>query len=185
MKRLPDERIVELLGSRAPEAIEALYDAYGGLMYTLVLRIVGDQQVAEDVLQECFLAVWRRADSFDAARGSLKSWMCAVARNRAIDRVRGQRGRVQLDAPLDVAVNEPGLSDTWSEVVAAITRQEIRDALDALPAEQRQTIELAYYGGYSQAEISRKMGIPLGTVKGRARLALERLRILMNGMATT
>jgi RNA polymerase sigma-70 factor (ECF subfamily) len=171
-----DERIAELLAEGSPEAIELLYDAYGTLAYTLALRIVTDPHTAEDVIQDAFLAVWRRADQFRSERGTVKSWLCQVVRNCAIDRLRSNRRKVAMDVPIDAATAEPSVSDTWAGVAAALTRQEVQVALRTLPPEQRQTVELAFFDGYSQTEISRAMDVPLGTVKGRARLALTRLR---------
>ena len=180
-----EERVVRLLAEGSPRGIEELYDAYGSLAYTLALRIVNNQHTAEDVVQETFLAVWRKAERYDATRGSLKSWLCRICRNRALDRVRSNRSRVAFDVSIDEAVHEPSLSDTWSEVAAELTRQQVRQALDELPAEQRQTLELAYFGGYSQTEISRAMDVPLGTVKGRARLGLARLRGQLTAVGQT
>lgn len=174
--RSGEERLVALLMEGSPEGVEALYDAYGALAYTLALRVLSDEHAAEDVVQECFLAVWRKAESYHPARGSLRSWICTIARNRAIDRLRSNRSHSRFDIPIEAAIDAPGVSDTWASVAAALSRQQIREALDALPLEQRQTIEMAYYGGYSQSEISEAMGVPLGTVKGRARLALLKLR---------
>ena len=176
-----EEGIAQLLAEGSPEGIEALYAAYGTLAYTLALRIVHDEQAAEDVVQEAFLSIWRRAESYRRERGSLKGWVCGVVRNRAIDRLRSRRRQVAFDVPIEAAAAEPAISDTWAEVAAALTRRQVQEALQALPEDQRTTIEMAYFGGYSQTEISRVMEIPLGTVKGRARLALSRLRGLLEG----
>jgi RNA polymerase sigma-70 factor (ECF subfamily) len=177
------ERLARLLAEGSPRGMEELYDAYGSLAYTLALRVVRDPHIAEDVVQETFLAVWRRSESYDSSRGSLKNWLCRICRNRAIDRVRRGRSRTAFGVSIDEAVNEPSLSDTWSQVAAELTRQQVRQALDELPADQRQTLELAYFGGYSQTEISQAMEVPLGTVKGRARLGLARLRGQLTAVA--
>lgn len=153
-----------------------LYDRYGRLAYTLALRVLGDAAAAEDVVQEAFLSVWRRATSYRPERGSLRTWLCSIVHHRAIDRLRGRSGRARLDLPLDRAPAEEGISDTWDAVAADLERGQIRRALAELPDEQRRTIELAYYAGYSQSEISSLMSVPLGTVKGRTRIALRRLR---------
>lgn len=170
-----EENIAAMLADGAPAGIEALYDAYGTLVYTIALRILSDAHAAEDVVQECFLSVWRNTEAYQAGRGSLKAWVCGIARNRAIDRLRKSRNQ-RFDIPIDGAVDQPAVADTWAEVAAELNRQEIREALESLPPDQRHTIEMAYYGGFSQTEISEAMGVPLGTVKGRARLALRRLR---------
>lgn len=171
-----DDRVIDLLAQASPEGIEMLYDRYGRLAYTLALRVLGDAAAAEDVVQEAFLSVWRRAASYRPERGSLRTWLCAIVHNRAIDRLRGRSGRARLHLPLERVPAEEGLSDTWDAVAADLERGEIRRALADLPDEQRRTIELAYYAGYTQSEISTLMNVPLGTVKGRTRMALRRLR---------
>jgi RNA polymerase sigma-70 factor (ECF subfamily) len=173
---LSDDDIVRSISAHSPEGIEALYDRYGGLAHTVALRILGDRGAAEDVVQESFLAVWRRASTFQAGRGSLRSWICTIVRNRAIDRLRGDRHRTRLDTPIEGESIEPVTSDPWAAVALELSGEEVRKALAELPAEQRQTIELAYYGGYSQSEIATAMEVPLGTVKGRVRIALDKLR---------
>lgn len=171
-----DERVIDLIAQASPEGIEMLYDRYGRLAYTLALRVLGDAAAAEDVVQEAFLAVWRRAASYRPERGSLRTWVCSIVHHRAIDRLRGRSGRARLDLSLDKAPPDVALSDTWETVAADLERDHIRRALGELPDEQRRTIELAYYAGYSQSEISSLMSVPLGTVKGRTRMALRRLR---------
>jgi RNA polymerase sigma-70 factor (ECF subfamily) len=171
-----DERVIDLIAQGSPEGIELLYDRYGRLAYTLALRVLGDAGAAEDVVQEAYLSIWRRAASYRPHRGSLRTWVCSIVQHRAIDRLRGRSGRARLDLSLDKAPPEAALSDTWEIVAADLERGHIRLALDELPDEQRRTIELAYYAGYSQSEISALMSVPLGTVKGRTRMALRKLR---------
>jgi RNA polymerase sigma-70 factor, ECF subfamily len=173
---LSDDDIVRSISAQSPEGIEALYDRYGGLAHTVALRILSDRGAAEDVVQESFLTVWRRGATFQPGRGSLRSWICTIVRNRAIDRLRGDRHRTRLDTPMEGASIEPAASDPWAAVALELSGEEVRKALAELPAEQRQTIELAYYGGYSQSEIATAMEVPLGTVKGRVRIALDKLR---------
>jgi RNA polymerase sigma-70 factor (ECF subfamily) len=173
---LSDDDIVRSISAHSPEGIEALYDRYGGLAHTVALRILSDRGAAEDVVQESFLAVWRRGSTFQAGRGSLRSWICTIVRNRAIDRLRGDRHRTRLDTPIEGESIEPAASDPWAAVALELSGEEVRKALAELPAEQRRTIELAYYGGYSQSEIATAMEVPLGTVKGRVRIALDKLR---------
>jgi RNA polymerase sigma-70 factor (ECF subfamily) len=172
-----DEGVLDLLARHAPEGIEVLYDRYGRLAYSLALRILGDQSAAEDVVQEAFLAIWRRSATYRPDRGSLRTWTCSIVHHRALDRLRGRTGRTRQELSLEAAPLEAGgLSDTWQAVAADLERDDIRAALGRLPAEQRQTIELAYFGGYTQSEISDLMKVPLGTVKGRTRIALGKLR---------
>lgn len=171
-----DDRILGLLTEERPEAIEMLYDRYGGLAYSLAYRVLQDGAAAEDVVQDAFLSIWRRADSFRADRGSLRTWLCSIVHHRALDRLRGRAGRARADVPLEGAAPVASVPDMWETVSLQIERDHVRHALDELPADQRQAIELAYYGGYSQSEISSLLNVPLGTVKGRTRAALRRLR---------
>ena len=172
----PEAGILDLLAQGSPEAIEFLYDRYGRIAFTVALRVLSDHAAAEDIVQEAFLSIWRRAMTYRPERGSLRNWICTIVRNRAIDRLRGESGRSRYELPFDEKPEEPDLSDTWTQVAAELGRQQIRAALEQLPLEQRQTIELAYWSGLSQREIADNMRVPLGTVKGRARLALSKLR---------
>ena len=146
------------------------------------MRVLGDPGRAEDAVQEAFLNVWNRAASFDANRGSLRAWLLVSVRNRAIDylRGRGAHERQEDELPAEVArADEPG--DPWREVALSLERAAVRDALESLPAEQRQVIELAYFGGYTHTEVSSMTRLPLGTVKGRMRLGLEKMSSFLRG----
>ena len=180
---ISDERIIDLLGQSSPEGIEMLFDQYGRLAFSLALRILGDAGAAEDVVQESFLSIWRRGTSYRPERGSLRTWVCSIVHHRAIDGLRGRAARGRQDLPIEAAPARSEVADTWEAVAAELERQDIRRLLDRLPAEQRQTLELAYYGGYSQSEISSLLGVPLGTVKGRARMALRKLRDALEGIS--
>lgn len=146
------------------------------------MRVLGDPARAEDAVQEAFTNVWRRASTFDAARGSLRAWLLTAVRNTCIDflRGRGSRERLELELQPDVEYAQSP-DDPWREVALSLERNAVRDAMASLPAEQRQVVELAYFGGYSQAEIAAMTRVPLGTVKGRARLALEKLSSYLRG----
>lgn len=159
-------------------AVEALYDRYSSLAYGLAYRILNDRTGAEDVVQDAFLALWRNARAFDAGRGSLRAWLLAIVRNRAVDRLRG-RARARAEAPLETAEREPDLADAWEEVAIDLERKQVREAFGRLPEAQRQTLQLAYFEGYTQAEIARRMAVPLGTVKGRLRIGLEKMRAFL------
>lgn len=164
------------------DALDALYARYSTLAYSLAVRVLGDPGRAEDAVQDAFVQVWRRAATFDAARGTLRSWLLAVVRNRAVDYLRGTSRRALDELSLDIDVPAAGEgADPWREVSQSLERRAVRDALAVLPHEQRQVIELAYFGGYSQSEISRMVDVPLGTVKGRTRLALEKLSSYLQG----
>ena len=176
-----EDRMLDLLARAEPEGVEMLYDRYSGLAYTLAFRVLNDAGAAEDVVQEAFLSVWRRASTYRGDRGSLRTWVCSIVHHRALDRLRGRAGRARYDVALEHApVEVTSVSDTWDQVAEALEREQVHRALNELSVEQRETIELAYFGGYSQTEISDLMRVPLGTVKGRTRLALRKLRGLID-----
>ncbi|TMF12600.1 MAG: sigma-70 family RNA polymerase sigma factor [Chloroflexi bacterium] len=156
-------------------ALESLYDRYGGLAYGLAFRILNDRSAAEDAVQEAFLAVWRNASGFDTSRGSLRNWLLSIVRNRAIDRLRGNV-RIHREVQLESAEHAPEVPDAWQAVAVDLERKQIRDGFAELPDAQRRTLELAYFGGYTHVEIASRMQVPLGTVKGRMRIGLEKMR---------
>ncbi|MFL5899214.1 MAG: RNA polymerase sigma factor [Solirubrobacterales bacterium] len=177
-ERLADEELMPLVSGKDPEAFEVLYDRHGGAAYSLAYRIVGNRAAAEEVTQEAFISVWRSGARFDAARGSVRSWLLSVVRNRAIDFLRSKAGRApKLDFD-DAAVLEqrPAAERTEEEALRRETAGELRGALGKLPGEQSKVIELAYFGGFSHSEIAAILGLPMGTVKGRMRLGLEKIR---------
>lgn len=178
LQRLADEDLMTLVERRNADAFAVLYDRHGGAAYSLAHRIVGDPAVAEDVTQEAFLSVWRSGARFDAARGSVRSWTLGIVRNRAIDALRrtaSSAPKLDLD---DEAVLErqAGGELTDSEAIRRETSRRLRGALRELPAEQSEVIGLAYFGGFTHSEIAAMLGMPLGTVKGRMRLGLEKIR---------
>jgi RNA polymerase sigma-70 factor (ECF subfamily) len=177
-ERLADEELMPLIGTHDPEAFEVFYDRHGGVAYSLAYRIVGERAAAEDVTQEAFISVWRSGARYDRARGSVRSWMLSIVRNRAIDALRSRAGRAPKLTFDDDAILEqrPAEELTEEEAMRRETAGEIRGAVGELPGEQAKVIELAYFGGFSQSEISRMLGVPLGTVKGRMRLGLEKIR---------
>jgi RNA polymerase sigma-70 factor (ECF subfamily) len=162
-------------------ALETLYDRYAALAFALAYRMLGDRESAEDIVQESFLNVWRHADRYDDQRSSVQSWLLSIVRHRCIDKLRSQSARPQVTRS-DDALDLPAASDVWSDVAQRLTHDDIRAALQRLPAEQREAIELAYFGGYTHIEIAERMGIPLGTVKGRLRMGLQKLRQLLAEM---
>ena len=177
-ERLADEELMPLVGRRDPEAFEVLYDRHGGVAYSLAYRIVGDRAAAEEVTQEAFISVWRSGARFDAARGSVRSWLLSVVRNRAIDFLRSRAGKAPKLTFDDDSVLEqrPAEERTEEEALQRETAAELRGALGKLPGEQSKVIELAYFGGFSHSEIAQILGLPMGTVKGRMRLGLEKIR---------
>jgi RNA polymerase sigma-70 factor (ECF subfamily) len=178
LHRLADEDLMPLVERKDAAAFELVYDRHGGAAYSLAYRIVGDRGSAEDVTQEAFLSLWRSGARYDRARGSVRTWLLGVVRNRAIDALRRQATR----APT-VALELERLPDqgpytelTDAEALRQEAAREVRGALRMLPADQLKVIELAYFGGLSHSEIAEALGMPLGTVKGRMRLAMEKIR---------
>ena len=185
LQRLADEDLMTLIERRDPDAFAVLYDRHGGAAYSLAHRIVGDPSVAEDVTQEAFLSLWRSGARFDAARGSVRSWTLGIVRNRAIDALRRastQAPKLDLDDE-GVLESQAGTELTDSEAIRRETSRRVRGALVELPAEQSEVIGLAYFGVFTHAEIAEMLGMPLGTVKGRMRLGLEKIgTVLAEGM---
>jgi RNA polymerase sigma-70 factor, ECF subfamily len=177
-ERLADEELMPLIGAKDPAAFEVFYDRHGGVAYSLAYRIVGEQAAAEDVTQEAFISIWRSGARFDRTRGSVRSWMLSIVRNRAIDALRSRAGKAPKLTFDDDAILEqrPSGELTEDEAMRRETASEVRGALGELPGDQSKVIELAYFGGFSHSEISRMLGVPLGTVKGRMRLGLEKIR---------
>jgi RNA polymerase sigma-70 factor (ECF subfamily) len=177
-ERLADEELMPLIGAKDPGAFEVFYDRHGGVAYSLAYRIVGERGAAEDVTQEAFISIWRSGARYDAARGSVRTWMLGIVRNRAIDALRSKAsGAPKLNFDDDSILERRQAPErTESEALRRETAQEVRGALGELPGEQSKVIELAYFGGFSHSEIAGMLGVPLGTVKGRMRLGLEKIR---------
>jgi RNA polymerase sigma-70 factor, ECF subfamily len=187
LARLADEDLMTLVDRQDPNAFAVLYDRHGGAAYSLAHRIVGDPAVAEDVTQEAFLSLWRTGARFDPARGSVRSWTLGIVRNRAIDSLRRSAGSApKLNLDDDALLErEPAATLTDAEAIRRETASRVRGALRELPSEQTEVIGLAYFGGFSHSEIAEMVGMPLGTVKGRMRLGLEKIRVaLAEGMGT-
>ncbi|GAC1440212.1 MAG: sigma-70 family RNA polymerase sigma factor [Solirubrobacteraceae bacterium] len=162
------------------QALEALYDRHSAPAFALALRIVHDPATAADVTQEAFLGFWRNRQTYDRNRcESVRPWLLTIVRHRAIDGLRRERGR-PFTASVATAERAPEAAhaSTEAQVLALEDRRELQARLAQLPREQCEVLVLAYYGGYTQSEIARRLGAPLGTVKGRIRLGLERLRDL-------
>lgn len=156
-------------------ALEQLYDRHRVLAYSLALRTLGNPSEAEEVVQETFLNVWRSAATFRSERSHPRSWLLSIVHHRSIDKLRGRQSRPQPVA-LEEGMNVPDSADVWREVSDSLTGEVVRHALATLPAEQRETIELAYFKGYTHSQIAQLMEVPLGTVKGRMRIGLHKLR---------
>jgi RNA polymerase sigma-70 factor, ECF subfamily len=178
LHRLADEDLMPLVERKDPSAFELVYDRHGGPAYSLAYRIVGDRGMAEDVTQEAFLSLWRSGAKYDRARGSVRTWLLGVVRNRAIDALRREATRAPtVELELDRLPDQGPYSElTDAEALRREAAREVRGALRMLPADQLKVIELAYFGGLSHSEIAEALGMPLGTVKGRMRLAMEKIR---------
>jgi RNA polymerase sigma-70 factor (ECF subfamily) len=169
-----DITLIERVVSRDANAVGELYDRHSRLLYGLILRIVRERSEADEVLQEVFVAVWNRAETYDVAVGSPVGWLVRIARNRAIDRVRANTARVRAleSVPLELEATEnPEMSASLGEQHRAVAR-----ALGAIPREQRDLIEEAYYLGLTHSELAERHNLPLGTVKTRIRTGLVTLR---------
>lgn len=178
-----DAALMEALGRGEIQALERLYDKYSALVFSVSLRVLHDAQLAEDVVQEVFLRLWRQPASFDPGRGRFISWLMSVTRNRALDELRrvSRRNRSEdheedESSPLDALATSDRMDDPALGVELQEQREAVRTAMTRLPPEQRRAIELAYFSGLTQAEISDVTGDPLGTVKTRIRLGMRKLR---------
>src|SRR3990170_5433887 len=169
-----DHQLIEALAAKDVASLGALYDRYGRIAYTLAYRILGETETAEDVVQDAFLAAWRGAATFRRERGNARGWLLSIVHHRSVDVLR--RKTAFRPAPLEAAENHPADSDTAEEAARNVEQQGVRRVLETLPEAQRRTIELAYFGGYTQVELAALMGVPLGTVKGRMRIGLQKMR---------
>jgi RNA polymerase sigma factor (sigma-70 family) len=174
-----DELLAQRIRSGDRVALGEVYDRHASAAMAVALRIVADREQAEDLVHDAFVAMWQKIDRFDPARGSLRSWIVTIVRNRAIDRLRGTRPSIEIGEADERSMVRSGQNPTWDDVLAQLGAEQLRTALDGLPAEQRQAIELAYFGGRTYREIATMTGVPLGTANGRLRLALARLRELL------
>jgi RNA polymerase sigma-70 factor (ECF subfamily) len=176
-----DRAILERVAAGELDALEGLYERYKTMAYSIALRITGEPALAEDVVQEAFLGAWRNAARYVEGRGSVKTWLLSIVHHRAIDAIRRRRPTTELPETDAVAPVELTLPDLWGSVAEGLDRAAILEALGAISAVQRESLELAYFGGLTQVEISDRLGVPLGTVKSRMRLGLLGLRRILTG----
>ncbi|HEY6781426.1 MAG TPA: sigma-70 family RNA polymerase sigma factor [Thermoleophilaceae bacterium] len=183
IRNLADEEVMQLVQSGDPQAFEVIYDRHGGAAFSLAYRIVGHAAGAEDVTQEAFLSIWRSRLRYEAGRGSVRTWVLGIVHNRAIDGLRRNLVHERRRASIE-GIEERREAPERTEVEAA-RREEartVRAALDTLPDDQKRTIELAYFGGFTHSQIAEMLELPVGTVKGRMRLGLEKLRGQVEGL---
>ncbi len=171
-----DEQVLEAVGRGDHDALGVLYDRFGRLAYGLAFRILRDRALAEDAVQEAFLAVWRSADAYKRERAKPSTWILTVVHRRAVDLVRREERR--RGEPLEGAP-EPTSDPADEDASLRERRAAVQSALTALPGDQRQALELAYYGGLTQSELAERLGVPLGTIKSRMFAGLGRLRELL------
>ncbi len=157
-------------------ALGTLYDRYGRQAFAVAYRMVQNPEVAEEVVQDAFLAVWRRAEQYAPARGDVRGWLLTIVRNRAVDHLRARQARPQHAGAVEDCAALAASHDTEGAALQVLEAATVRAAVAALPPVQRQMVELAYFAGLSYPEVATRMGAPLGTVKSRMRLALTSLR---------
>lgn len=182
---LSDEELLYAIADKKVWAMEPLYQRYSHLLYSLAYRVVTDTQVAEDLIQETFFAVWRNASSYSSQSGQVRSWLISITHHRAIDYLRSMRRRGGVNkVPLEDIEHDESMAvpDVWDEAWLAIQGTQVRTALLQLSPEQRNVIELAYFRGWTHSEIAEGCQLPLGTVKARMRLGLLRLKSILQQM---
>lgn len=175
-----DAELVQRVSLGDTAALEELYSRYARVVYSFAVRIVHDGPLAEEILQEVFVRTWRQADRFKRSRGNFASWLLSITHNLAIDEIRKRQRRPQRSDAVDISDALYGLIDEATNVEEAaqarVLRDRVRVAMETLPEAQRVTIELAFFAGYSQREISAELDVPLGTIKTRMRLGLKKLK---------
>ena len=174
---LADEELMELVGAGEVRAFEVVFDRHAGPAYSLAYRMSGSRALAEDIVQEAFLSLWRSGTGYDRSRGSVRSWVLSAVHNRAVDALRrkgAKSGRDVSDEGIAERLSAPDSTDVQVEQRDQARR--VRGALGTLPDDQRQVIELAYFGGLSHTQIAEMLDLPPGTVKGRMRLGLSKMR---------
>jgi RNA polymerase sigma-70 factor, ECF subfamily len=173
---LADEDLISLVEASDSEAFATLYDRHKRAAFSLAYRMMGDRQAAEDLAQDAFLKVWRGAGSYRAERGSVRTWILSIVHNRGIDHLRSHASRRRTQDKIEASAPRSQPSEAFAETWRNSQRDQVREALNTLPAEQLKILELAYFSGYTHVEISELLSLPLGTVKGRMRLGLKKIR---------
>jgi RNA polymerase sigma-70 factor, ECF subfamily len=173
---LADEDLISLVEAADAEAFATLYDRHSRAAFSLAYRMMGERQASEDLTQDAFLKVWRGASSYRADRGSVRTWILSIVHNRGIDQIRSQASRRRTQERVEASAPRSQPSEAFAEAWRNSQRDQVREALNTLPSEQLKILELAYFSGYTHVEISDLLGLPLGTVKGRMRLGLKKIR---------
>jgi RNA polymerase sigma-70 factor (ECF subfamily) len=184
LNELADEDLMQLVRKGDDQAFKLVYQRHATVAFSLAYRMTGQRGTAEDVVQEAFLSLWRSGARYDRARGSVRTWVLGIVHNRAIDALRRSTARDSKDMSDDgIAERIEAPERTDVEVARRDEAREVRGALETLPAEQSRVIELAFFGGFSQSEIAAMLDTPIGTVKGRMRLGMEKLRAQLSGLS--
>jgi RNA polymerase sigma-70 factor (ECF subfamily) len=173
---LADEDLMSLMEGGDAGAFAALYDRHSRAGYSLAYRMMGERQAAEDLTQDAFLKVWRSAGGYRSERGSVRTWILSIVHNRGIDQIRSLASRRRTQDRVEQSASRSQPSEAFAEAWRNRQREQIREALNTLPEEQLKILELAYFSGYTHVEISNLLDLPLGTVKGRMRLGLKKIR---------
>ncbi len=173
---LADEDLITLLVEGDARAFATLYDRHGRAAYSLAYRMMGEKQAAEDLVQDSLLKVWRGAESYRTERGSVRTWILSIVHNRGIDQLRSLASRRRTQDRVEASAPTSQPSEAFAETWRNSQREQVREALSTLPPEQVKILELAYFSGYTHVEIAELLGLPLGTVKGRMRLGLKKIR---------
>ena len=173
---LADEDLIPLVEAGDSEALAGLYDRHSRVAYSAARRIMRERQAAEDLVQEAFLKVWRSAGTYRPERGSARTWILSMIHSRGIDQLRPAAARQRAQDRLEVSTTKVQPSEAFTETWHGLVRGEIREALKALPSEQLKILELAYFQDHTHTEIAELLELPLGTVKGRMRLGMKKMR---------
>ena len=173
---LADEDLISLVEAADVDAFATLYDRHSRAAFSLAYRMMGERQASEDLAQDAFLKVWRAAGSYRAERGSVRTWILSIVHNRGIDQLRSHASRRRTQDKIEASAPRSQPSEAFAETWRNSQRDQVREALNTLPPEQLKILELAYFSGYTHVEISELLRLPLGTVKGRMRLGLQKIK---------
>jgi RNA polymerase sigma-70 factor (ECF subfamily) len=173
---LADEDLISLVEADDADAFATLYDRHSRAAFSLAYRMMGERQASEDLAQDAFLKVWRNAGSYRAERGSVRTWILSIVHNRGIDQLRSHASRRRTQDRVEATAPRSQPSEAFAETWRNSQREQVREAMNTLPSEQLKILELAYFSGYTHVEISELLRLPLGTVKGRMRLGLKKIR---------
>src|SRR5829696_6014650 len=173
---LADKDLISQVGQGDAQAFTTLYERHGRAAYALAYRLMGEKQAAEDLLQEAFLKLWCGAASYRSERGSVRTWLLSIVHNRGIDQLRSLASRRRTQQRIEASAPRSQPSEAFAQSWRNAQREQVREALRTLPPEQLKVLELAYFSGYTHVEIARLLDLPLGTVKGRMRLGLKKIK---------